>query len=371
MLKEELGVLDDPYRGLNPALEATLPLSKDHYQAAYDVAKASPILLKNDHVLPLVPEEDVVFVGSLLDEQNLLGAWAWHGEVQRTSSLAMVLRQRFSHRLIPTDTLDSTHLQTIQQAKKVVVFVGEQSKEFGEARSKVSPTLRLEHQHLLQTISKLNPNVITVVMAGRPLVLSPDILTSKALLYTFYLGSAMADVLVDTLFGVLNPSGVLPMTIASEVGQLPLHTLSLPTGRPFEGKTYTYTSHYIDGGNAPLFPFGFGLSYTTFSIVKVQKLHENEDQIDIDVTVHNTGKVEGEHPIMVYLQTPAVGVALPAYQLLAFKRVSLEAGMRQTITLTIEKKHAAYYDAAYKRHRMQGPFHLKIVLLNDQREVTF
>ena len=370
MLKEELGLFDDPYRGLNPALEATLPLSEDHYKAAYDVSKASPILLKNEQALPLLPEEEIVFVGSLLDEQNLLGAWAWHGEVERTSSLAMVLRQRYSFSLLITDTLEEGDLKTIQKAKKVVVFVGERSKEFGEARSKVSPTLSDEHQRLLQTILSIHPNVITVVMAGRPLVLSPSVVASQAILYSFYLGSAMADVLVDTLFGILNPSGTLPMTLASDVGQLPIHTLSLPTGRPFEGKTYTYTSHYIDGGNTPLFPMGFGLSYTSFSIQKAHKLHENEEQIDLDVTVQNTGHVYGEHPIFVYLKTPIVGVALPEYQLVAFSRIALEPGMRQTLTLTIDKNHMSYYDTSFKRHRFAGPFHVKIVLMNERYEVT-
>lgn len=369
-LKEKIGLLDDPFRGLNPALEATLPLSEAHYQTAYDVAKASPILLQNEGMLPLNKEDDVVFVGSLLDEQNLLGAWAWHGEAERTASLAMVLRQRYSHDLIPFDTLNETHVARIQNAKKVVVVVGERSKEFGEARSKVSPTLSAEHLQLWHQVIALNPSVITLVLAGRPLVLPSKIETSKALLYSFYLGSAMADVLVDTLFGQLNPSGTLPMTLAREVGQLPLHTLSLPTGRPFEGKTYTYTSHYIEGINSPLYPLGYGLSYTSFSLLKAKKMHENDTAILLEVTVKNIGNIPGEHPVFAYLHTPPVPVALPEKTLVGVSRIALDAGATQTFSVTLPKHHFYYYDTQYRRQSFLGPFTVTVSLMGETLDVS-
>ena len=368
-LKEKLGLFDDPYRGVNEQDEAALPLSEAHMEIAYKASIQSPILLENEGLLPLNFSNEVVCVGSLLSEQNLLGAWAWHGEHERTDSLEMVLKQRYSTHLIASDKLTDEDETTIKKAKTIVVFVGERSKEFGEARSKVDPSLSIEHVSLITKIASLNPHIVSVVLAGRPLIITPIVPMSQSILYSFYLGSSMASALIDLLNGTHNPSGRLPMTLPSHVGQLPIITHALPTGRPYHGKPFTYTSHYVDGGNTPLYVFGHGLSYTSFELIKANILHENDQTIDVNVTVKNTGSVSGSTVVFVRLKTPIVGIALPETLLVGFQRVTLERSMTQTMTITLHKKHFQYYDGSLKRHPFARPYTLHIQLDHQTLDV--
>ena len=357
-LKQDLGLFDDPYRGLNADLEATLPLSPAHYQHALHASYEGIVLLKNDgNTLPLNSMNGVVFVGSLLEENHLLGAWAWHGEVEKTPSVASLLLKRSHYDYFPTDdlsTLNDEQRQKIKDAKHVVVMVGERSKEFGEARSKVNPTLSDSHIRLVHDVSSLCSSVTTLVVAGRPLVITDIVKDSTSILYSFYLGSAMAEALIDTLLGKNNPSARLPMTLPSHLGQLPIFSDLLPTGRPFEGKPYTYTSHFIDGGNQPLYPFGYGLSYSRFTLDHVKVFHQSEEEVVFEMMIKNTSLIAGKTVGFIYLVPPVVGVALPSKILCGFEKVSLEGSQAAKVTITVLRKHLMYYTASLKRLPYQG-----------------
>jgi beta-glucosidase len=367
-LKYDLGLFDDPYRGVDTSKERTLPLSPAHLDAALTMANEGQILLKNEEaILPLKTLDNVVFIGKLVAEKNLLGSWAWHGDPQRTASLAETLLSLNHHQMITHDDLNAwteEDVNLIKQADKVIVIVGETSKEFGEARSKISPQLNQEQVQLMQSVAALNPNIISIIFAGRPLVITPIVSQSKGILYSLYMGSMMAKSVINTLLGMNNPSGKLPMTLPYAIGQLPVFMDVLPTGRPFEGKSYTYTSHFIDGGNTVLYPFGYGLSYSQFSMDKVRLAHRSEQDLSIDVTLSNLSNVSGKTVIFAYLIPPIVGVALPSKILVSFKKVSLDAESRQIFTIIIQKDHCRYYDAQLKHQYFKGPS--TIVLTIDQ-----
>ena len=365
-LKKDLGLFENPYRGVDEALEASLPLSPLHMEVALKASYHSIILLKNElTLLPLGSFEDVVFIGSLLDEKNLLGAWSWHGEPSKTTSIAEALLQRQHHTMFATDdltTLTEEARTRIQHAKKVVVIVGERSHEFGEARSKVNPTLASIHIQLVKDIALLNSNLITVVIAGRPLIITDIVDVSSSLVYSFYLGSTMANALLDTLVGINNPSGRLPMTLPSHLGQLPIFDDILPTGRPYGNKPMTYTSHFFDGGNTPLYRFGYGLSYSRFTVSNLRLWHQSKEEIILEAFVKNTSDLEGSTVLFVYLTPPVVGIALPSKILVGFLKVHLLGQQGQRVTLTIESKHLQYYTASFKRLPFVGPLSLNLTL---------
>ena len=365
-LKDDLGLFDNPYRGVDEALETSLPLSPLHMKEALNASYNSIILLKNEQtLLPLSSFKDVVFVGSLLNEKNLLGAWSWHGEPSKTSSIAEALLQRQHHTMFATDdltTLSEEERALIQRAKKVIVVVGERSIEFGEARSKVNPTLATSHIHLIQLLAGLNASIITIVIAGRPLIITDIVNVSSSILYSFYLGSTMANAILDTLIGINNPSGRLPMTLPSHLGQLPLFEDLLPTGRPYGNKPMTYTSHFIDGGNTPLYRFGYGLSYSSFTLSSLKLWHQSKDEIIFETFVKNTSEVEGKTVIFVYLTPPVVGIALPSKILVGFLKLHLGPQQGQRVTLPIETKHLQYYTPSLKRLPFSGSLSFSVSL---------
>ena len=241
----------------------------------------------------------------------------------------------------------------VQESDVIVVMTGEEEKESGEARSKVSPHLHPETVAFVQSLKTFGKPIILIITAGRPLILTDVVDHVDGILFTYFLGTEAANTIVDTLFGMNNPSAKLTMSFPRHLGQVPLFYNHLNTGRPFLGSSFTYTSHYIDSSNQPLFPFGHGLSYSDFSY-EAFKDQSTQEQLMVEVTVRNRSSIPGFMIIPIYLEKPFAPVALANQQLVGMKKVFLLANQTQTVSVPIDSQFLTYIDQNYQRQPLQG-----------------
>ena len=251
------------------------------------------------------------------------------------------------------NTWDATTFATIQQSDVLVVMTGEEEKESGEARSKTNPLFSQASLAFIRQLKSFGKPIVLIITAGRPLVLTDVVDEVDAILYAYFLGSEAASTIVDTLYGRNNPSAKLTMSFPRHLGQIPISYNHLNTGRPFLGQSFTYTSHYIDESNLPLFTFGDGLSYTTFQFSELKDASKLEP-LQLEVTVKNTGTYAGYVIIPVYLENPIAPVALANRQLVGMSKVKLEPGASQVVTVEIDAQFLTYIDRDYQRQPLKG-----------------
>jgi beta-glucosidase len=248
---------------------------------------------------------------------------------------------------------DANITNKVREADVLVVMTGEEEKESGEARSKVSPQLHSDTVAFIHSLQALNKPIVLVLTAGRPLILTDVIDQVDAVLFTYFLGTEAAPTIVDTLYGVNNPSAKLTMSFPRHLGQVPMSYNHLNTGRPFLGTSFTYTSHYIDSSNQPLFSFGHGLSYSKFSYEGVKDT-STQDHIMFEVTVKNQSLVPGYVMVPIYLEKPFAPVALANQQLVGMKKVFLNAHEHQVVTVAVDSQFLTFIDEQYQRQPLQG-----------------
>jgi beta-glucosidase len=245
-----------------------------------------------------------------------------------------------------------------EAADTVVIAVGEEAFQSGEARSQVDIGLKGVQQQLLERVYAANPNTVVVVMNGRPLVLDWMAANVPAIVEAWHLGSEAGHAIADVLFGDFNPSGKLPVSFPHHVGQEPLYYNAKNTGRP-QSKGDVFWSHYTDGPNEALFPFGFGLSYTTFEYSDLE-LSAAEfaigDTLKVEVTVKNTGEVAGTEVVQLYVRDLVGSVTRPVKELKGFRRVELAAGVERIVTFTLTADDLAFYTARGRWEAEPGEF---------------
>lgn len=354
-LKKDLGLFANPFKGANIAKEKTFPLSTSQRAIAKQLADESIVLLKNDkNILPLKQGTKVALLGKMSDSGSLLGPWSWHGNRQTTQSVKQRLNPMVHTSLEAVDQWDASTTAHVTNADVLVVMTGEEEKESGEARSKVSPQLNVDTIRFIHALKAFGKPIVLILTAGRPLVLTDVVDHVDGMLYAYFLGSEAANTIVDTLFGLNNPSAKLTMSFPRHLGQIPISYNHLNTGRPFLGSSFTYTSHYIDSSNLPLFPFGYGLSYSNFTYHNFLDLSTPETII-FQITVTNTSSVPGFAIVPIYLNRPIAPVALPNLQLVGMKKVFLKAGEVQTISIVIDSAWLSYIDDSYQRQPLNGP----------------
>ena len=353
-LKKDLGLFANPFKGANIAKEKTFPLSKGQREIAKQLADESIVLLKNDkETLPLKPGSNLALLGKMSDSGALLGPWSWHGNRQTTVSVNQQLKPMVHCNIEAMDQWDATITAKVREADVLVVMTGEEEKESGEARSKVSPQLHADTVAFIHSLQAFHKPIVLVLTAGRPLILTDVIDQVDAVLFTYFLGTEAAPTIVDTLFGVNNPSAKLTMSFPRHLGQVPISYNHLNTGRPFLGTSFTYTSHYIDSSNQPLFSFGHGLSYSKFSYERF-KDSSTQDHIMVEVTVKNQSLVPGFVMVPIYLEKPFAPVALANHQLVGMTKVFLNAHEQQVVTVAVDSKFLTYIDEQYQRQPLQG-----------------
>ena len=313
-VKFELGLFDDPYRYMSEQREADLLFSDVHRQTAREVADASIVLLKNDeNALPLKADEKIALIGALAaDKDTPLGNWRAQGEADSATSVLEAFdasdftfsysegavveigRADFLNE-VQVNTTDKSGfadaVQAAQDADKVVIVLGEDAYQSGEGRSRANIDFPGVQQELLELVYAANKNVILVVMSGRPLDLTWADANVPAIIQAWHLGHESGPAILGVLSGETNPSGKLPMTFPRSAGQIPIYYNHLNTGRPGPNNI-VFWSHYSDESNAPLFPFGHGLSYTVFQYSELTS-SQNGNEITASVTIQNTGNRAG------------------------------------------------------------------------------
>jgi len=355
-LKKDLGLFKNPFKGADVNKEKTFPLSKEPLALAKKLADESIVLLKNDqHILPLQANQSIALLGKMSNTGSLLGPWSWHGSRQDTQTVLQAFGSAISFHTAEEDyqLWSQDQQRQIENYDTVVLVSGEEEKESGEARSKVNPTLADSTIHLIKKLKSLHKKIILVVTAGRPLVLTPIIDEVDALVYAYFLGTCTAQTIADTLLGINNPSAKLAMSFPRHLGQTPIMYNRLETGRPFLGQSFTYTSHYIDESNEPLFTFADGLSYTQFQYDHVT-INRVEEGFRIDWTLANIGQRAGTEISQVYLSIAFADVALPRFQLVGYTRTTLQAQASTSCSMLIPNKALTYVDGNFDKKIAQG-----------------
>ncbi|MFD0698458.1 glycoside hydrolase family 3 N-terminal domain-containing protein [Paenibacillus sp. GCM10027628] len=383
--KFKIGIMDDPFRYIRPEKEIEYNFSDAHLQASRELARKSIVLLKNNGVLPLAGEaRNVALIGPFGDSKDLLGPW----QFSRYGHETVTLRQGLESRGIAPERLRVVEgcrveaeieggiaqaVAAAEQADVVILALGENSDMSGEASSRMDITLPEAQLRLAEEVMRLGKPTVLVLTNGRPLVLDWFDGRVDAIVETWFLGSQAGHAIADVLFGDCNPSGKLTMSFPAKGGQVPVYYNHFNTGRPVteSNKNQKFISKFLDGPNEPLYPFGFGLSYSTFEYSDI-RLSQNRmtasESIIASVTVTNTGTVDGEETVQMYIRDLYGSVVRPVKELKGFSKVTLAAGESTEVRFTITTAELAFWNSEMKYEVEPGEF--KVFIGSNSRDVT-
>jgi beta-glucosidase len=404
--KYKLGLFADPYKYVSEQRAKTQIMNADKLQLAKEAAEKSMVLLKNqNNALPLKANSNIAFIGPMVkDQRDLIGNWSGAGDWKKALSVWDALQKQYPSnnftyakgcnildnkalidKLNPHDAqivLDSKTPQQLideavaaaNKASVAVVFLGEAFGMTGEAASRSDISLPENQVALLKALKATGKPIVLVLMNGRPLTLPWEDANMDAILETWFGGTRAGDAIADVLFGKYNPSGKLSMTFPRSVGQIPIYYSAKNTGRPID-EQQKYTSKYLDIPNTPLYPFGYGLSYTTFSYsdIKLDKTTINADgKLNATVTITNTGKLAGQETAELYIRDMIGSVTRPLKELKGYQKVFLQPGESKTISFTIGTDDLKFYDINMKYTYEPGDFKLFIgTSSQDVKEADF
>jgi beta-glucosidase len=379
-VKYLLGLFADPYKFSDAAREKLYTLYPPQLAAARIAAREGIVLLKNSNkALPLRKDlKSIAVIGPLADDSvSALGSWTADGRAEEAVTLLAGIRAAVGNttRIIyvrgaPVDTVDTAGFATARsaasEADAVVLVIGERSNMSGEASSRASIELPGAQRDLaLEVIraARVSPGgdakpVVVVLMNGRSLAVPEVAAATPALLETWFLGTEHGAAIADVLFGDYNPGGKLPVTFPRATGQIPIYYNHRNTGRPADSANH-YTSKYLDLPWTPLFPFGYGLSYTTFAYSNL-KLSASSipagDSLTVSVDVKNTGDRTGDDVVQLYIRDNVASVAEPVKELKGFRRISLQPGENRTISFRLQPDAFGLYDREMRRVIEPGKF---------------
>ncbi|NWB45502.1 glycoside hydrolase family 3 C-terminal domain-containing protein [Pseudomonas gingeri] len=366
--KQRLGLFDAPYRYSDAAREKTNLLTPQSRALAREAAQKSMVLLKNNGaLLPLHKDlPKLLVVGALADDQlSTLGSWSGDGRAEEAISVLQGIKGAVSSATqvvyIPGASPDDLDLSEVDKAHQaaldadvVVAVLGERANMSGEAHSRSSLGLPGAQDALLARLVETGKPLVVILMNGRPLTIPRMAEQVPAILESWFLGSEMGNAVADVLFGDVNPSGKLPITFPRSAGQVPLYYNQKNTGQPSKKD-----EAYIDLSGTPLYPFGHGLSYTTFTydppILSATQLAAT-DTLKVQVTVHNTGQREGEEIVQLYLHDNVASVTRPVRLLRGFTRVRLAPGEARTVSFLLDQDDFAFLDQYFLRRVEPGTF---------------
>ncbi len=395
--KYDLGLFQDPYKYCDESRVAKDIFTPENRKEARGIASQSLVLLKNtptsvgERVLPLKKTGTIALVGPLADaKNNMSGTWSVASNGQsislleglKTNSQATILYAKGSNlednaileehatmfgKTLNRDSrtkeeLQKEALEIASKADVIIAALGESAEYNGECTSRTNLEIPQTQKDLLNALLKTGKPVVLVLFTGRPLVLVDEDKNVPAILNTWFAGSEAGNAIADVLFGDVNPSGKITMTFPRSVGQVPIYYAQKSTGRPLgnkEGKFEKFKSNYIDERNEPLYPFGYGLSYTTFTYGKVTasatKMNA-KGTINVSVAVTNSGNFDGKEVVQLYTRDLVGSVTRPVKELKGFQKIDLKKGETKTVTFTISVEDLKFYNSDLKYVAENGSF---------------
>lgn len=403
--KYKLGLFSDPYKYLDSKRESKEVLSQDKKELAKTLAEHSCVLLKNaQQTLPLQQNRTIALIGPLADDKiNMLGTWSPSGNYKLAVSVIEGIKNYVGSSVkvvyakgsnisddsnfikkvnvfaeeINTDkkspeVLLQEALQTAQHADVIVAVVGESANMSGECSSRTDIGLPESQKKLVEALAHLGKPLVLVVMCGRPLTIEKEVSEASAVLLTWHAGQEAGNAIADVLFGKYNPSGKLTISFPINVGQIPIYYNHKNTGRPFDSTiSYKFKSDYLDVSNEPLFPFGFGLSYTNFSYGKMTLSNsaiKGNDKLTIKVTVTNTGNYDGEETVQLYTRQMVGSITRPVKELRGFQKVFLKKGESKEVSFSLSSKDLKFYNS--NLHYVFEPGSYKVFIGTNSRDVS-
>ncbi|MGZ3833901.1 MAG: beta-glucosidase BglX [Mucilaginibacter sp.] len=395
--KYKLGLFDNPYKSINADVESKTELTEANRLAARETAEHSFVLLKNKgQILPLKKSGTIALIGPLADNHSeMLGTWVVAGDPSKSVSVIdgikkaagsdvnilyargsnitddSLLNSRawfFGMKQIkdkrPAQEMIDEAVETAKKADVVVAVVGESANMSGESASRSDISIPETQKELLRALVKTGKPIVLVLFNGRPLTLTWEDEHANAILDVWAPGTEAGNAVADVLFGNYNPAGKITATFPRSVGQIPIYYNHKNTGRPFDGKgPAKFKSDYIDISNDPLYPFGYGLSYTSFNYSDVKlsktKLKGNET-LTATVTVSNTGKLAGEEVVQLYVSDPVASISRSVKELKNFKKISLQPGEQKEVSFSISTEDLKFYNTKLNYDWEPGEFIIQI-----------
>lgn len=368
-LKERLGLFKNPYLHVNEEKGKEIYLCKAHREIARRAAEKSAVLLKNENILPFDKNatKRIAVIGPFADKV-MLGNWFCHGKEEDGVSVLSGVRNLLNASEVLCvqgcgEAINETNCgqvnEAIEAAKTcdtVILCVGESTSMSGESMSRAELRLSKAQQTLIREVKAVNPNMAVVLFCGRPLVLTEILDDIPALAVAWQPGTEGGNAIANLLFGEVNFSGKLPMTFPRSEGQIPIYYNSYRTGRPWES---AYGSWYQDMPNAPLYPFGYGLSYTTFDISKPEMstaMLKTGETLTVFVDVQNTGHREGETVIQLYICDDYASLVRPVKELKGYQKISLKPSEVKKVSFTITEQALRFWTANGKFSSESGVF---------------
>jgi beta-glucosidase len=376
-MKFLLGLFDDPFKYCDAERQKKVVMNPEHLKAAREVAQRSIVLLENkNNVLPLEKDEPrrVALIGPFVKErESLNGEWAIKGDYNESVTLMEGLQEKYRDSQVKFSYAQGTSLPVIDRTTQkvstttvpnrsgfpeaihlarnsdvILVAMGEKYNWSGEAASRTDITLPGNQRELLKELKKTGKPIILLLFNGRPLDLSWEAENMDAIVEAWYPGTMAGHAVADVLSGDYNPSAKLVMTFPRNVGQIPIFYNVKNTGRPFDkNNPADYRSSYIDCPNSPLYPLGYGLSYTSFeytnAMISSKKL-ERGGNLTVSVDVTNTGNMDGEEVVQLYIHDKVGSVVRPVKELKGFKKIHLKKGETKTVEFTIDEEMLKMYN---------------------------
>jgi len=391
--KYKLGLFDDPYRYINPSGPEDFILTKENRALARKAATRSFVLLKNENKsLPLKMDGTIALIGPLADSRNnMLGTWAPTGKIDYAITIlegmnniagdkvniryakganisndttfakkVNVFGTRIAIDKRTPDEMLNEAISLARNSDAVVAVLGEATEMSGESANRTNIMLPESQKKLLRALVKTGKPIIVVMMSGRPLALVEENELASALLHVWHPGVEAGNAVADVLFGNEVPSGKLTATFPYSVGQIPIYYGQRNTGRPNPGDVFEkFKSNYLDAPNSPLFPFGYGLSYTTFEYSNLSLNKEamsRDEQIEITVDINNTGDYDGEEVVQLYIRDVVASMTRPLRELKDFKKVQIDKGKTKTISFVLTEEDLGFYDGEMSFRVEPGDF---------------
>ena len=379
-LKERLGLFEDPYRGASPELEEKISLTPEKRAIARKAANESAVLLKNDGILPLSKEtKKIAIIGPFADNHQIIGFWSCRGRNEESITVKQGVANKLPDAEITVvsgcsnewNILDKSGFEEAVKAAKeadaVILCLGEPYNYSGEANCRTDLDLPGVQNELAEEVIKANPNTAVLLFTGRPLTITKLNSIAPAILNMWFPGTEGGNAAADLLFGDANPSGKITMTFPKTVGQCPIYYNHTNTGKPIskaeDGIRRTYRSNYIDCGNLPLYSFGYGLSYSNFVYESMELSSDKmtkDGEIEVTVTIRNNSDVAGKETVQLYMRDLVASTARPVQQLIAFEKVSFEAGERKTVKFTVKEPMLRFWNIEHKFVSEAGEFTLSV-----------